>query len=74
VQRDFERLELRIIPDGSERTPDHAGLTLCVSRLIHPSAKIEVIEVETLASGPGGKFEEFISEVQGAGVPHGSAA
>jgi phenylacetate-CoA ligase len=68
VQRDFERLEMRVIPDGSERTPDLVGLTLCARRLIHPSAEIEVVEVEILAPGLGGKFEEFISEVQGSGV------
>jgi phenylacetate-CoA ligase len=74
VQRDFEKIEMRVIPDGSERTPDLAALTLCARRLIHPSANIEVVEVGTLGPGPGGKFEEFISEVQGSGIPHGNAA
>jgi hypothetical protein len=32
---------------------------------IHPSINFTVKEVETLASGPSGKFEEFISNVEG---------
>jgi hypothetical protein len=33
---------------------------------IHPSLNFTVKEVERLASGPSGKFEEFISNVPGA--------
>ena len=46
--------------------PDVAALNAYVRQAINPSLNFTVKEVETLASGPSGKFEEFISNVEGA--------
>ena len=66
VQLDEDNIEFRYTPDGSGRMPDVAALNAYVRQAIHPSLNFTVKEVETLASGPSGKFEEFISNVEGA--------
>jgi phenylacetate-CoA ligase len=66
VQLDQENIEFRYTPDGSGRTPDVAALNAYARQAIHPSLNFTIKEVETLVSGPSGKFEEFISNVRGA--------
>ena len=66
VQLDRENIEFRYTPDGSGRTPDVGALNAYARQVIHPSLNFTLKEVETLASGPSGKFEEFISCVPGA--------
>lgn len=66
VQLDEDNIEFRYTPDGSDRTPDVAALNTYARQAIHPSLCFTVKEVESLTSGPSGKFEEFISNVPGA--------
>jgi phenylacetate-CoA ligase len=68
IQRDFEKIEFRYIPDGSGRAPDIAGLTAFARKVIHPSVAIDPVAVAALTTGPGGKFEEFVSQVAAAPV------
>jgi phenylacetate-CoA ligase len=63
VQLDHERLELRYVPDGSGRAPDHAGLAAFVRDKIHPSARLTLVAMEAIPRGPGGKLDPFISMV-----------
>ena len=69
VQLDFERIELRYEPDGSEREPDLAGLNDYARRAIHPSVQVSAVAVEQLLPGSGGKLEEFVSHIADATVP-----
>jgi phenylacetate-CoA ligase len=68
IQHDFEAIELRYLPDGSERRPDIAGLNAYARKVIHPSVALNAVAVEALTPGPGGKFEEFVSHVPGSRI------
>jgi phenylacetate-CoA ligase len=61
VQLDHDHIELRYVPDGSNRQPDVAGLATFARDRFHPSVEIVLVPVETMARGPSGKFEQFIS-------------
>jgi phenylacetate-CoA ligase len=71
VQRDFEKIEFRYVPDGSGRAPDVVGLNLHARAAFHPSVEFEPVAVAALRPGESGKFEEFICEVPAA-RPDGS--
>ena len=63
VQKSLERLELRLVA-GRRGTPqEEARLRELVTRSIgHPFA-LEIVYVERIERGPGGKYEEFLSEL-----------
>jgi phenylacetate-CoA ligase len=63
VQIDYERFELRYVPDGTGRTADRAVLDACVRSRIHPSAEVILVPMDKIARGPGGKLDPFISLV-----------
>jgi phenylacetate-CoA ligase len=63
VQLDFERIELRYVPDGTSRTPDINGLSAYARKMMHPSVEIALAPMDALPRGPSGKFEDFISFV-----------
>jgi phenylacetate-CoA ligase len=65
VQLDHDRIELRFVPDGSGREPDAAGLATFARERFHPSVEIVLVPLETMARGPSGKFEQFVSLVAG---------
>ena len=69
VQLDYETIELRYEPDGSDRKPDLAGLNDYARRVFHPSVELSVVEVKQLLPGPGGKLEEFVSNIAHSTVP-----
>ncbi|MBI5262275.1 MAG: phenylacetate--CoA ligase family protein [Bradyrhizobium sp.] len=62
VQIDFERIELRYVPDGDQRI-DAEGLKAYAREHLHPSAEILAVKVDRIPRGPGGKFDPFISHV-----------
>jgi phenylacetate-CoA ligase len=66
AQLDYERIELRYIPDGSGREPDVAALNAYARQAIHPSIDVSPIAVDALQASPSGKIEEFISYVAAA--------
>ena len=63
VQIDCQRIELRYVPDGSGRAPDTDGLAAFAREKLHPSVEIILVPLETMSRGPGGKFEQFISQL-----------
>jgi phenylacetate-CoA ligase len=63
VQLDFERVELRYVPDGTERKPDIDGLTSYARETLHPSVRISITPMDALPRGASGKFEDIISLV-----------
>jgi phenylacetate-CoA ligase len=67
VQKDFETIEFRYVPDGTGREPDLSGLNAFAKRMMHPSVEIALISMPVLPRGPSGKFEDFISLVAGRG-------
>jgi phenylacetate-CoA ligase len=63
VQLDFERIELRYVPDGTGRAPDINGLNAYARKMMHPSVEIALAPMDVLPRGPSGKFEDFVSLV-----------
>jgi phenylacetate-CoA ligase len=63
VQLDCDRIELRYVPDGSGRALDIAGLAAFARGIFHPSVEIVLVPLDTMPRGPGGKFEQFVSQV-----------
>jgi hypothetical protein len=63
VQLDRQRIELRYVPDGSGRVPDAYALAAFAREKLHPTVEIILVPLETMPRGPGGKFEQFISQV-----------
>jgi phenylacetate-CoA ligase len=68
VQKDFESIEFRYVPDGSDREVDLSGLTAFAKRMMHHSVEISLVPMQVLPRGPSGKFEDFISLVAGKGT------
>lgn len=66
IQLDYETIEFRYEPDGSGREPDVHALNAYARQAIHPSVSVRLLAVEKLSVGPGGKLEEFISNVTAA--------
>jgi phenylacetate-CoA ligase len=63
VQLDFERIELRYVPDGSGRVPDLSGLSAFARETLHPSVTISIASMDVLPRGASGKFEDIVSMV-----------
>jgi phenylacetate-CoA ligase len=63
VQLDRERIEFRYVPDGSNRTPDFAGLNAYLREKLHPSIVISTVAMDAIPRGRGGKFDPFLSLV-----------
>jgi phenylacetate-CoA ligase len=63
VQVDFERIEVRYVADDRGSRIDIDGLRRYAREHLHPSVDIAAVLVDTIARGPGGKFDPFISEV-----------
>ncbi len=63
VQIDYETIEVRYVPDGTDRKPDLAGLGDYVRRRMHPSANASAVAIAAIPRGRGGKFDPFISMV-----------
>jgi phenylacetate-CoA ligase len=66
VQKNFEEIEFRYVPDGTGREPDMSGLMALVQEKMHPSVRMTLVPMAELPRGPSGKFEDFISLVQPA--------
>jgi hypothetical protein len=42
-------------------------------KAIHPSVRLNAVEIKALTPGPGGEFEEFVSRVPASRIPAQSA-
>jgi phenylacetate-CoA ligase len=74
VQRDYENIEFRYVPDGSGREPDVAALNAHARKVIHPSVIVSVTPVDALRPGPSGKLDEFVSLIATSTPRSGSSA
>jgi phenylacetate-CoA ligase len=63
VQVDRKKIELRYVPNG-DQSPDKAGLDAYIREKIHHSASVELVPMQALPRGPGGKLTPFISLVE----------
>jgi len=63
VQLDFEKIEVRYVGDDRAGPVDIDGLRSYAREHLHGSVDIAAVRVESIARGPGGKFDPFISEV-----------
>jgi phenylacetate-CoA ligase len=61
AQVDRQKVEFRYVPDDATRVPDAAGLADYVRRKLHPSAEIELVKMDRIPRGRGGKLEPFVS-------------
>jgi phenylacetate-CoA ligase len=66
VQIDYETVELRYVPDGSDRPADLEGLAALAKQKMHPSVIMALKPMAQLPRGPSGKFEDFFSLVTAA--------
>ncbi|MEC9368692.1 MAG: hypothetical protein VX871_08365 [Pseudomonadota bacterium] len=71
VQTSFERIEVRYVEDGSGRPADSIGLETWMRNYLDPCFQVEAVVVDEIPRSPSGKYEDFVSVVDGAG-PTGS--
>jgi phenylacetate-CoA ligase len=63
VQTSVDRIEVRYVPDGSQRQPDLEGLQTYLREIFHSSVQATAVAVDRLGRLPSGKFEEYVSLV-----------
>jgi phenylacetate-coenzyme A ligase PaaK-like adenylate-forming protein len=63
VQTEVDWLEVRYVPDGSERAPDSHGLEVWLQEGLDTSFCVKVIEVKEIPPSSDGKYEDFLSLV-----------
>jgi phenylacetate-CoA ligase len=63
VQIDFDRIEVRYVPDGSDRPIDLPGLTQSIRTVLGQRIDVAVHPVERIARSRSGKYEDCISLV-----------
>jgi phenylacetate-CoA ligase len=63
VQTDFDRIEIRYVPEGPPGPVDHVALTERVRSVLRQPVEVTVSAVETIERSATGKFEDCISLV-----------
>ena len=63
VQLDVDRIEIRWVPDGSDRPIDLASLTAQIRAVLRQPVEVSLRRIETIERSPSGKFEDCISLV-----------
>lgn len=63
VQTDYDKIEVKYVPDGSGRAADLEGLAEWLKGGIDPCFNIGVTQVETIPPSSDGKYEDFLSHV-----------
>jgi phenylacetate-CoA ligase len=63
AQIDRRRIEFRYVPDGKPGVSDEAGLKAYLRLKLHPTAEIELVEMERIPPGRGGKVDPFVSSL-----------
>jgi phenylacetate-CoA ligase len=61
VQIDYDRIEIRYVPDDVARAPNLAGLETLMRRLVDPAVSVTAVPVDRFEPHPSGKFEETVS-------------
>lgn len=62
IQKTKTDIELRFVRDADNNTPiNHEGLQEFLQRRLHPSIKLEIVEVDNIPRAASGKFEEWVS-------------
>jgi phenylacetate-CoA ligase len=72
VQKDFESIEFRYVPDGTGRSADLEGLNAFAKRMMHQSVEVSLVPMPALPRRPSGKFEDFISLVPATAQARGA--
>jgi len=63
IQTEFDRLEVRYVPDGSNRPADRKALEAWLRKGLDPCFSVQVKEVEEIPPSSDGKYEDFLSLV-----------
>jgi phenylacetate-CoA ligase len=63
VQTDFERIEIRFVPEASDRPVDLVGLTQRMRTVLRQPVEVVVRAVDRIERSANGKYEECISLV-----------
>jgi phenylacetate-CoA ligase len=63
VQLDIDRIEIRWVPDGSDRPIDLASLTAQIRSVLRQPVDVSLRRVDAIERSPSGKFEDCISLV-----------
>jgi phenylacetate-CoA ligase len=56
-------IEFRYVLEGATAAPDEAGLRAYLRQKLHPTAEIQLVQMEKLPAGRGGKVDPFISSL-----------
>jgi hypothetical protein len=68
VQTDYDRVEIRYVPDDVSRAPDVAEIENLIRQImLDPGISVSLVSLDRFEPSPGGKFEETVSLVAGAG-------
>jgi len=63
VQIDLDHVEIRYVPDGSDRPIDLLGLTHSVRTTLDQPVEVTLRPVERIERSPSGKYEDCVSLV-----------
>jgi phenylacetate-CoA ligase len=63
AQIDRSRIEFRYVPELTPGARDEAGLKAYLRQKLHPTAEIELVEMERIPPGRGGKIDPFVSSL-----------
>ncbi len=64
VQKSIAKVEVRIAMEGRLNKEDEAQVIQTIQKMLNHSFNIEVVYLEGIKRSKGGKFEDFVSEVQ----------
>jgi hypothetical protein len=73
VQEERDRIVVRVVP-GPRYSDDLWKDLDAHVRTLHPAVRVEVVRVDALEPGPGGKFRQVTSRVRSAWHPSGADA
>jgi len=68
VQTDYDQVEIRYVPDDVSRAPDVAEIENLMRQMLDPGISVKLVSLDRFEPSPGGKFEETVSLVAGAGA------
>jgi phenylacetate-CoA ligase len=69
IQKDFDHLEIRYVPDDARRPIDLSALTDHIRNELRQQVSVTVCPVDRIDRSPTGKYEDFISLVPRTDAP-----
>jgi phenylacetate-CoA ligase len=64
VQKTLQRMELRVVAERKPTKAEEAAIKRRLNSQLHHTFEIDLVVCDTIARGPGGKYEEFRSELE----------